>query len=135
MAKATTSSAPLPMLAPMGHIGPQGEAPPSPTRGAKSTEKRGWCHTTPLVSAQMLPRFAKVPYRVEEAASEGVVRKVERSVGRLDDIRGVIEGVYQNDLHAKRIQSLANATLGVMTSASLAVGLIGQALARPAVRP
>jgi hypothetical protein len=58
------------------------------------------------------------------------VRKVERSVGRLNDIRGFIEGVYQNDLHAKRIQSLANATLGVMTSASLAVGVIGQALAQ-----
>jgi hypothetical protein len=33
------------------------------------------------------------------------------------------------DLHAKRIESLAGATLGVMQAASLAVAMIGQALA------
>ena len=33
------------------------------------------------------------------------------------------------DLYAKRVLSLANGTLGVMTGAALAVGLIGQALA------
>jgi hypothetical protein len=59
------------------------------------------------------------------------VEKVERWLGgRLNDIRGFIEAVYGHDLHAKRIASLANATLGVMTSASLAVAMIGQALAQ-----
>jgi Transposase DDE domain len=66
------------------------------------------------------------------------VGKVERWLGgRLKDIRGFIEGVYgrlstrrRDDLHAKRIASLAGATLGVMTSASLAVAMIGQALAQ-----
>jgi hypothetical protein len=59
------------------------------------------------------------------------VGKVERWLGgRLKDIRGFIEGVYGHDLHAKRIASLAGATLGVMTSASLAVAMIGQALAQ-----
>jgi hypothetical protein len=38
--------------------------------------------------------------------------------------------VFNDDLHAKRIESLANATLGVMTSASLAISVIGQALAQ-----
>jgi hypothetical protein len=38
--------------------------------------------------------------------------------------------VYGADLHAKRIDSLAGATLGVMQSASLAVAMIGQALAQ-----
>ena len=33
------------------------------------------------------------------------------------------------DLHAKRILSLANATLGVVSNASLAVGAIGKGLA------
>ncbi len=57
--------------------------------------------------------------------------KVERWLGgRLKDIRGFIEGVYGRDLHAKRVASLAGATLGVMTSASLAVAMIGQALAQ-----
>jgi len=38
--------------------------------------------------------------------------------------------VYGTDLHAKRIDSLACATLGVMQSASLAVAMIGHALAQ-----
>ncbi len=50
--------------------------------------------------------------------------------GRLKDIRGFIGGVYGHELHAKRVDSLAGATLGVMTSASLAVAVIGQALAQ-----
>ncbi len=58
------------------------------------------------------------------------MEKVERSVGRrLKDIRRFIAELYEHDLHAKRVDSLAGATLGVMTSASLAVAMIGQALA------
>ena len=57
--------------------------------------------------------------------------KVERWLGgRLEDIRVFIDGLYEHDLHAKRVDSLAGATLGVMTSASLAVAVIGQALAQ-----
>src|SRR5277367_4278658 len=57
--------------------------------------------------------------------------KVERWLGgRLKDIRAFIEGLYEHDLHAKRVNALAGATLGVMTSASLAVAVIGLALAR-----
>jgi hypothetical protein len=57
--------------------------------------------------------------------------KVERWLGgRLKDIRAFIDGLYEHDLHAKRVDSLAGATLGVMTSASLAVAVIGQALAQ-----
>ena len=41
-----------------------------------------------------------------------------------------ISNVYGGDLHAKRELSLANATLGVLTSASLAVHLVGQGLAQ-----
>src|ERR1700676_5467345 len=37
--------------------------------------------------------------------------------------------VFGEDVHAKRIYSLANATLGVISSASLAVNTIGQGLA------
>ena len=39
-------------------------------------------------------------------------------------------GVFGMDLHAKRVVSLACGVLGVMTSASLAVSVIGQALAQ-----
>ena len=45
------------------------------------------------------------------------------------DIAKFIGTLYEGDLHAKRVLSLANATLGVLSSASLAVHAIGQGLA------
>lgn len=56
--------------------------------------------------------------------------KVSRSGDRLDEVRGFIGGLYGPDLHAKRVDALAGATLGAMTGASLAVAMIGQALAQ-----
>src|SRR5271169_2174159 len=44
-------------------------------------------------------------------------------------IRDVLGGLLEQDLHAKRVDALCNATLGVMHSASLAVCTIGQGLA------
>ena len=49
-----------------------------------------------------------------------------RDCGRLKDIRGFIDELYGHDLHAKRVDLLAAATLGVMTGASLSVAMIGQ---------
>src|ERR1019366_7896147 len=49
---------------------------------------------------------------------------------RLGEIRGFIGGLYEPDLHAKRVDALAGATLGVMTGASLGVAMIGQGLAQ-----
>jgi hypothetical protein len=49
---------------------------------------------------------------------------------RLEEVRGFIDGLYGPDLHAKRVTALAGATLGVMAGASLAVAMIGQALAQ-----
>ena len=49
---------------------------------------------------------------------------------RSDFVHEFLKRVLIDDLHAKRILSLANGTLGVMTGASLAVSLIGQALAQ-----
>lgn len=40
-----------------------------------------------------------------------------------------LSALFSNDVHAKRVYSLANATLGVISSASLAVNTIGQGLA------
>lgn len=48
---------------------------------------------------------------------------------RQNDIIEFIGTLYDGDLHAKRVLSLANAALGVLTSASLAVHAIGQGLA------
>lgn len=43
-------------------------------------------------------------------------------------VRQFLEELFEHDLHAKRILSLSNATLGVIHSASLAVHTIGRAL-------
>lgn len=48
---------------------------------------------------------------------------------RFGDVHRFVEDLVGEDLHAKRVYSLANATLGAMTSASLAVHAIGQGLA------
>jgi transposase len=46
-----------------------------------------------------------------------------------DGIHRFLDGMLGDDMHAKRVQSLANATLGVVRTASLAVHTIGQGLA------
>jgi hypothetical protein len=46
-----------------------------------------------------------------------------------DDVHGFLSGLFAEDVHAKRVYSLANATLGVMSAASLAVAAIGHGLA------
>ena len=45
------------------------------------------------------------------------------------DIEQFLTGLLGTDMHAKRILSLANATLGVVRTGSLAVHTIGQGLA------
>ena len=49
---------------------------------------------------------------------------------QFDFVHEYLHRVFGEDLHAKRILSLANGTLGVMAGAALAVSLIGQALAK-----
>ncbi len=54
---------------------------------------------------------------------------VRKSKIQFDDVHGFLQTLFDGDLHAKRVYSLANATLGVMTSASLAIHTIGLGLA------
>ncbi len=49
---------------------------------------------------------------------------------KFDDIRKYLDSLFAGDLHAKRVHSLTDATLGVMTSASLAVHTIGLGLSQ-----
>ncbi len=55
---------------------------------------------------------------------------MNRLTKRVDFIQDYLDAVFSEDLHAKRVKSLTNGTLGVMTSASLAVSIIGQSLAQ-----
>ena len=54
--------------------------------------------------------------------------KPDHTLG-FDGIHRFLDGMLGDDMHAKRVQSLANATLGVVRTASLAVQTIGQGLA------
>ena len=54
----------------------------------------------------------------------------KRSFLKFQDVRAFLDSVLDEDIHTKRVDSLANATLGVMTGASLAVSMIGHALAQ-----
>jgi hypothetical protein len=60
----------------------------------------------------------------------GKMKQADRSGVRFDDVRLFIGELYGSELHAKRVDSLAGATLGVMAAASLAVAMIGHALAQ-----
>ena len=51
-------------------------------------------------------------------------------IKRVDFVHDFLAGIFAEDLHAKRVASLANGALGVMTSASLAVSIIGHSLAQ-----
>ena len=53
-----------------------------------------------------------------------------KSALRRNEINEFITRLYDGDLHAKRVLSLANGTLGVLSSASLAVHAVGQGLAQ-----
>ena len=53
---------------------------------------------------------------------------VNNKIG-LNGIRKFLESLFEEDVHAMRVLSMANATLGVLSSASLAVHAIGQGLA------
>src|SRR3954454_13230510 len=49
---------------------------------------------------------------------------------QFQDVRAFLDSILDEDIHTKRVDSLANATLGVMTGASLGVAIIGKSLAQ-----
>ena len=63
--------------------------------------------------------------RMHQKPSKAGNRLIERR-----DLMNFITTLYEGDLHAKRVLSLANATLGVLASASLAIHAVGRGLAQ-----
>ena len=55
---------------------------------------------------------------------------MRKSIDRMELVHDSLKRAFSGSLHAKRILSLANGTLGVLTGASLAVSVIGHALAQ-----
>src|ERR687897_3361325 len=54
----------------------------------------------------------------------------KRTCMQFKDVRSFLDSILAENIHAKRVDSLANAALGVMTGASLAVAMIGKSLAQ-----
>src|SRR3954451_15340816 len=59
-----------------------------------------------------------------------MIDRPKRVFMQFQDVRSFLDSVLSEDIHAKRVDSLANAALGVMTGASLAVAMIGRSLAQ-----
>jgi hypothetical protein len=59
-----------------------------------------------------------------------MIEEQKRSFMKFQDVRAFLDSVLGEDIHTKRVDSLANATLGVMTGASLGVAVIGKSLAQ-----
>lgn len=57
------------------------------------------------------------------------MKQAKRTIGKVEDVRSFLDEVFDGDVHAKRLESMANATLGVLNSASLAIHAIGLGLA------
>jgi len=55
---------------------------------------------------------------------------MQTSIDRIETVRNFVRSVFSEDVHAKRVLSLADGALGVVTGASLAVAMIGHALAQ-----
>src|SRR5688572_28130580 len=53
-----------------------------------------------------------------------------RTCMQFKDVRSFLGSILSEDTHAKRVDSLANAALGVMAGASLSVAVIGKSLAQ-----
>ena len=60
----------------------------------------------------------------------GGCERVTGKSGMRPDLLNFINTLYEGDLHAKRLLSLANAALGLLTSASLAIHAVGRGLAQ-----
>jgi len=56
--------------------------------------------------------------------------KAKRRAIRIKDVHAFLIDLFRFDVHAKRVYSLANGTIGVMTGASLAVHSVGHGLAQ-----
>jgi len=54
----------------------------------------------------------------------------KRGFMQFQDVRAFLDSILDEDIDAKRVDSLANVTLGVMTGTSLGVAIIGKSLAQ-----
>ena len=82
----------------------------------------------PCEFVEAIPHPAS-PHEAIRGNAESGGAMVIREQFSFNKVREVLGGLLEQDLHAKRVDSLCNATLGVLCNASLAVCTIGQGLA------
>ena len=77
----------------------------------------------------MDPDVWHLKYRSTEAALlSNMIDGTKRTCMQFKDVRSFLDSILAEDTHAKRVDSLASAALGVMTGASLAVAMISKSL-------
>src|SRR5271167_5228161 len=97
-------------------------------RFRKESHERRRRHIVANSPSRLLPprEPTNLPPRNSRSRDTMVIREQRFSSNQ---VRQVLGGVLGQDLHAKRVVSLSDATLGVLHGASLAVCAIGQGLA------
>src|SRR5260370_9328982 len=83
-----------------------------------------------LFGEAVLPSPARYVPTVMSFSTRDHVMATHRPLS-FEGVHGFMDTLFGADLHAKRVLSLAGAALGVIESASLAVGLIHHGLATP----
>ena len=93
-----------------------------------SMERSSCAHDSPHIQRDSpSPYFLVTPVR--RIFAVGAMAMVQLT-GNVDFVESYLGSVFAEDLHAKRVLSLALGTLGVMAGASLAVAVIGQSMAQ-----
>jgi hypothetical protein len=81
------------------------------------------------MSFDWLPRAGKSRISAYATMIRGASQTTRRNQTLcFGEVHRFLDGLFDGDLHAKRILSLTNATLGVIRTASLAVNTIGHGL-------
>src|SRR5690606_2561146 len=80
-------------------------------------------HCSPKSGSISRERRAKTPLK-HRSTRDRVRARVQAA-----DVRQLVEDVFGESLHAKRVESLSKATTGVIHAAALGVNAIGRALA------
>ena len=93
----------------------------------KESHKQRCRHILSNVAGRLLPPDAPTNLPSHHSGS-GETMAIKEQQFTINQVKQVLGGVLCQDLHAKRVASLCDATLGVLRTASLAVCTIGHGL-------
>src|SRR6201985_246670 len=102
----------------------------SPWRGLRKESGCRACGSNDVICGGIDPRPVEARFHAMSSCAGTHAMATMRQPLSFDGVHNFLDTLFGDDLHAKRVKSLAGATLGAIQSASLAVGLIGQGLVR-----